>query len=402
MTTDPRHPEAGFAIEIALALLIVLGLIGGAALLMSNADERVAGMYQRSAEIDAAAGAGLERAVVHFQSDGASSGWPVTGSINGYSYAVTIRRDSFDYDADGTAGPVWHDRTAGYNESATGEPVYVLESTATKGAYRAVQRMSVAERRVTLDVPSSLTSNSTINLNGNVMVTGLNHDANGTAVDATATSYTGTCAENKAAVILTDSLETVATSSSNVRGNPAFADSTPAYTVHDTSVRYDSPEDVLGLDPGELDGLRQDASTYVAPDSIAGIVYVDGDYGSGAAGGNELNGTGVLIVHNPLFDPREHDPTDPMYDPVKAADPAYGPANLGNINGGTFHGAIIADKIDKINGNITILGGVVSLSEVDVTLVGAGTAYIGYSCDSLTRARNASSLPPDRLEWMAQ
>ena len=70
----------------------------------------------------------------------------------------------------------------------------------------------------------------------------------------------------------------------------------------------------------------------------------------------------------------EHDPAHPLYNASRASDPAYAPANLGNINGGTFHGIIIADKIDKIDGNLTVLGAVISLSNVDATKVGAGTA----------------------------
>ena len=123
--------------------------------------------------------------------------------------------------------------------------------------------------------------------------------------------------------------------------------------------------------------------------------------GAGEAGGNVVNGTGILIVHNPLYNPREHDPADPLYDAAKVSDPRYAPANLGNINGGTFHGLIIADKIDKINGTIDVIGSVVSLSEIDVTIVGAGTARVLYSCSALTQAANSSPLPPARLAWSA-
>ena len=123
--------------------------------------------------------------------------------------------------------------------------------------------------------------------------------------------------------------------------------------------------------------------------------------GAGAAGGSELNGTGILIVHNPLYNPLEHDPASAYYDAAKASDPRYAPANLGNINGGSFHGLVIADKIDRINGNIDITGAVISLSEIDVTLVGNGTAEVKYSCTALQQAGNASSVPPARLSWSA-
>jgi hypothetical protein len=68
--------------------------------------------------------------------------------------------------------------------------------------------------------------------------------------------------------------------------------------------------------------------------------------------------TGILIVHN-----------------------STNTANLGNWNGGTFKGVVIADAINKINGNVTIIGAIYgwgssSTVEVDIT---AGTPQIKYS-----------------------
>ena len=110
-----------------------------------------------------------------------------------------------------------------------------------------------------------------------------------------------------------------------LNGHSDYASNTPAYTNKDEGIVYVTPEDVLGLDPGDLDAVMQDADSYVVPDSISGLVYIDGDYGStGIEGTNTVNGTGILIVHNPLYNPREHDPSDPMYDPVKAASDEVG------------------------------------------------------------------------------
>jgi hypothetical protein len=84
-----------------------------------------------------------------------------------------------------------------------------------------------------------------------------------------------------------------------------------------------------------------------------GIVYVDGNYTQPP----DLS-SGILIVHN-----------------------ATNTANLGNWNGGTFTGVVIADSINKINGNVTIIGAIYgwgssSTVEVDIT---AGTPQIKYS-----------------------
>jgi hypothetical protein len=89
------------------------------------------------------------------------------------------------------------------------------------------------------------------------------------------------------------------------------------------------------------------------PPFINEIVYVNGDYTQPPSGS-----TGILIVHN-----------------------ATSTANLGNWNGGTFKGLVIADGINKIAGNVTIIGGVFALGssaavEVNIT---AGTPEILYS-----------------------
>jgi hypothetical protein len=183
-------------------------------------------------------------------------------------------------------------------------------------------------------------------------------------------------------------------------GNETFAPDD--YVEKDSTIVYITPEQILGLDEGDLGRIIQDSDSYQLPDSIVGLVYVDGDYGSKAIDGtNYVNGTGMLVVHNPLYDPREHDPDHPMYNPSRASDPAYAPANLGNINGGTFHGIIIADKIDKIDGNLTVLGAIIALSNVDATKVGAGTANILYSCQAI-QAAGSSLLPAIRISWKAE
>jgi len=394
--TARRQDQQGFAIIAVLVVMVVLGFIGSAALTLTAGDQKVTRLFSDANQADAAAAAGLEHGVAQFQADGA---FPVDATINGYNYRVNQSVDLFDYNGDTVADTVYLASDGTLNEDGNGEIVYVIESEATKGAYKAKQRVRVSKRTMSVQAPAALTSNASADLSGNITIDGRNHTANGT-LDSN-NGNTGACNENKPAVTLTDSMKYINDQGSvDLNGHSDYASGEPEYTNKDESVVYVSPEDVLGLEPGDLDAIIQDAATYVAPDTISGIVYVNGDYGSGAAGGNNVTGSGILIVHNPLFNPREHDPADPLYDSAKASNlDVYGPANLGNINGGTFHGLIIADKIERINGNIDILGAVVSLSEVDITLVGTGTATIKYSCSSLNQAGNSSPLPPTRLSW---
>lgn len=396
----------GFAVIAVLIALIALGLIGGAALSLSTGDARVTQLFSRAGEVDAAATAGIEHGAAQFEGVGVA-GFPINSSVNGYTYVVNIWADTFDYNVDGTRDTVYLAADGTFNEDGNGRPVYVLESMATRGSYRAIQRMRVARLVLTPAVPhGALSSNSSIELTGNIIIDGRNHTIAGALIDSTDTSYNKVCDENKPAVMLTDMADTTdvknakKNSGPTRRGNETFAPT--QYVEKDSTIVYVTPEQILGLDSADLERIIQNSGSYQVPDSIVGLVYVDGDYGSKAIDGtNHVNGTGMLVVHNPLYDPREHDPAHPLYNASRAADPAYAPANLGNINGGTFHGIIIADKIDKIDGNLTVLGAIISLSNVDATKVGAGTADIKYSCAAI-QAAGSSLLPAIRLSWKAE
>lgn len=394
--------DRGFALIAVIVVMVVLGLIGAAALTLTAGDQKVTRLFADANQADGAATAGLEHAMAVLQANGA---FPFTASINGYTYTVEKDPDIYDIDGDTVADTVRLASDGTLNDSGNGNPVWILTSTASKGSFKAVQRMRVSQRIVNIEAPGALTANFNVNLQGNITIDGRNNTINGTVIDASSTANASACTDNKPAVMLTDSISQVPAppTATDLYCNSIYSSSIPTPCVsRNVGIAYVTPEDVLGLQPGDLDALIQDADTYVPPsDSLSGIVYVDGDYGSGAAGGNNVAGSGILIVHNPLYDPRQHDPTDPMFDAVIAADARYAPANLGNINGGTFRGVIIADKIDKINGNIDIIGGVVSLTEVDATIVGAGTATIKYSCAALQLAESSSALPPKRLSWSA-
>lgn len=397
----------GFAVPMVLIVLVCLGLIGAAATMMTATDTKVSGLYTYSSRAGAAASAGLEHATGHFVTHGATSDWPVTGVTGGYSYTVTIARDVHDFGSG--AQNVSHDKTIGYNGGGVGDPVWVLTSTATRGAIRAVQRMRLTSRSLEVEANSALQSNSGVELNGNITLSGIDTNPDGTAVDPTNTSTAGACSENKPAIVMTDSDESVdAGGSSNMGGNSTYAGSTPPYVHYDDSVIWHTPEEVLGLDAGALDSYKQSGVQYGEnrPDSLSGIVYVTDDFGSTGAcatdgGCGNIQGTGILVVHNPLYNPREHDPEDPLYDAAKANDPDYGPANMGNINGGAFKGIIIADKINKINGSVKVFGAIMSLTEVEIDMIGAGTAEIYYSCTAIQMVESAI-VDPIRLSWVSE
>ncbi len=401
-----RSGAAGFALPMVLVVLVALGIIGGAAAVMTATDQKVAGLYNFSNRAGAAAMAGLEHASGHFLTSGPTSGWPVTGGVNGYGYSVVIARDQHDFGS-GTVD-VSYDETTGYNGSGVGEPVWLLTSSASRGNVKAVQVMRITQRTLNIEADAALQSNSGVRLQGNVTVSGVNSTIAGVAVDSTSTAHAGTCQENKPAIKMTDENDTVQLQGTpNLYGNLTYEENSPTYVEYDDGVVWHTPEDALGLEEGALDSYKQSGSQYGAnrPDTLSGITYITDDFGStgtcATTGGcGNIQGTGVLIVHNPLYHPREHDPDDPLYNAAKANNPAYAPANVGNINGGVFKGIIVADKVDKINGNVEIYGAVLSLTEIDVDIVGSGTAIIKYSCDAIQLVESALTQPV-RLTWMA-
>ena len=102
-----------------------------------------------------------------------------------------------------------------------------------------------------------------------------------------------------------------------------------------------------------LEGFKIDPVAHpeqLPTSAFHGILYVDGNYANPPDGS-----TGILIVHH--RDASNHDV-----------------ATLGNFNGGTFKGLIIADKINKINGNAQVIG----------AIFGFGNAADGVTLDDVT------------------
>jgi hypothetical protein len=121
--------------------------------------------------------------------------------------------------------------------------------------------------------------------------------------------------------------------------------------------------------------------------------------------GSVTDSYGIVIVHNPKYDPHVYDVSvqsgDPgsgynvghvdyedrldvnsvNYDAAFVAETA--PRTLDLNSNATFKGVVIADVVDKVNGTADIIGALVSLSEVKIGTLGNGSARIIYSCDAV-------------------
>ena len=395
----PVCPRAGFVLPAVLVILLALGLVGGAAALLTSTEVRVAGLTGIGHRAEDAAASGLEHAVAHFGASGPTTGWPVEGEVNGFDYVVSIAADSFDFGSG--RGAVHWSADVGLNGVGDGQPVWVLTSLAERGSWRAAEVLRVTASGLEIHIDSAITAGGTFGLTGNATVSGVNVDENGHPVDPTNPSTSGACQENKAAFLVEDGDSVEAKGSSDLDGNPSYAGNDPPYVVADPSPTPATPEEVLGLPAGTLDDYRRTPVEFAADpvDPLEGIVYITGDFGIGAGSDPGLDGTGILIVHNPLFDPREHDPHNPLYDAARAVDPRYAPARLGNKTGGTFRGLIVADWIDKFTGQAKIYGSVQTLSRTHESSL-AGKAMIQYSCAAVRLASHTITRPR-RLSWVS-
>lgn len=204
--------------------------------------------------------------------------------------------------------------------------------------------VAAIQPEVNLSFPSgvkgAITARSNVDLLGTITIDGRDHDTNGVVIGNGAFGVS-TCATLSVG------------GSSSVGGNgivPPKKGADPATYQENVPVTsdFDSPEAFLGLPAGALDKYK--TTTLTTP--IKGIVYLTGNY----YGPIDFNDSyGILIIHN-----------------------AYSNAQS-KINGGTFKGLIITDQMDKINGNATVLGSVVTLATGTASTFGNGGANINYS-----------------------
>jgi hypothetical protein len=199
----------------------------------------------------------------------------------------------------------------------------------------------------------AITSRYTVCLNGNITVDGNDYDTNnvriGNGIYGVYTCMTLSISQNgKAAAVGGNGIAPV-----NRGSLTGITRSTIVAENQTITSRFDSPEAFLGLAPGSLDEYK--TSNLTTP--FHGIVYVTGDCNSA-----HLDGcSGILIVHN-----------------------VNKTAKLSMNANGTFKGLIICDVMDKINGTITVLGGVVALSDYSDSMFGNGNAKIHYSSQVLS------------------
>jgi len=374
--------ERGVALVIALLILVTLTVLAIGGMFAASTDTHLSGNQKGTAQALYAAEGGITDMIDKLNTDAVytppapySTAWaPVdlTATLNGFSYSVRVRHkvDEEDCDGDSDTGEIVKYDKACYPASpipagsASAYPVEVVTSTATLGKYQNATLVEVTKQKFTVQNTGALTAQSDVDLNGNIYIDGNTHDVNG----------------NPSVTACGGALPSVSTTTGNdvtLTGSPT-ATPAPVNTQAD-GAQPDTPCEALGL-PSDCETSVL-ASYVVAAADVdpmnKSIRWVQGDYPDDC-----LDGTGLLIVHTPGFDPKKCNAADAAYDAAWCA--AHPPANLGNVTGNcTFKGLIVADKIDKLAGTGTIIGAVISFTEIQADKVGAGTLTLKYSCAAL-------------------
>jgi hypothetical protein len=434
MASVVRGRERGIALPLALLLLVCLGLIATAAVFLSNTDQRISSSYTKSNNAVAAAEAAAEHGVTELTVRARAGQDPdsvqiLADTLGRFTYTVSAysKRESdagvggLDLNGDGDANDiVTYAQTFGYaNANATGAagdlgyPVKLLVAQATDGVSNAEVRVEVARNRLNanLDSPFQLNSAANATLTGSFGVDGRLYDRNGNLVASGSLNppYGNTTASKAAAK--NDCNYWKAGVKIPVEGSLSLAGSIDAYghTSFDhgavTDQNYDdedslstfkfTPEELLGVDANALDQYKKSASAVPDFKNLTGINYIT----SGSVP-SQIGGSGILIIHNPNFDPRKYDCIHfagciPGY----STDSANQPMTL-RINGnGSFTGIIITDNLVKLNGNFSLLGALASLETNTSSIPANGSGYVRWSCQAVNDAVTQASGYDTRLFW---
>ncbi len=253
--------------------------------------------------------------------------------------------DAADADADPATGLVLFDRSFGY-EGAPGEtggfPVFQVAVTVEDGQSAGAAVAEVTPVSCLPEIAAAWTSSGALDLAGAVLVSG----AAGEGEDAA--SVPAILARGP---VLVDGVVVVEGGAGAIVTDPALAQ--PAGPLE--LLRAGSTLPSLAALP-EPPGAGR----------LAGVAWSRGDW-TGA-----VEGSGILVVHNPDFDPVRHEASrllleeglvteewDPAYSHL---DPSRRPAELRTAPGGEFRGLVVADVVSPPGAAASVTGALVTLS----------------------------------------
>ena len=305
-----------------------------------------------------------------FTSSGAMHG--VGGSLinanltNGGSYTVNVSPvvgyvgTCWQYvKPDGTLFP---GSSCGPPVVVTTNPVFKVTSTGAARTARKVLSTMVRRMNVNPNPDAPLTANSDVEVTpATAVIDGRNYDCDGTTLTgdnnkpAVAAAPKPPPNETEPDIQLNNDENMLCEGATGLACGTIRTPFPP--TIGRLLMGSSAPQGEVNAFDAYLASIKKTPGVDTYPENVGapfhGILYVDGNYTQPPTGS-----TGILIVHN-----------------------STNTANLGNWNGGTFKGVVVADGINKINGNVSIVGAVFGWGsgatvEVDLT---AGTPSLRWS-----------------------
>jgi hypothetical protein len=405
-------PSGGFVLVLVLLLLAIGTAVAMVALYSATTEVNIEGNRAGGLEAYYAADAGLAQAVVTLRGDPPppgtrSSGWryPPEGFVtrdlpNGarVRWSARFKRDTDDLDRDRDRDEIVlfnrAFRYAGSNflREGEGHPVIEIHSV---GRFPAQSDGGggepQAERELTLELGRNrllVAAHGAITARGPVAVLGGTVDGRNHAESG---EPGGGCGGDLPGVFLESGAQVRVATGAALAGSPPWIENPVNGSVR-ARVVPDTPWDALGVAPGSLPTPLVPGSRIEQP--AAGETLVVG----GSWRLSPAVVSGVVIVHNPLFDARRweysNDPAADHRHPSYEArmdrssplyEERYAPARF-SASTGVFRGVIVADVVDAIAGDAAIVGGVISLSASEQTVIGPGRPRVVASCDAVERA----------------
>ncbi len=367
-----KRDQRGSALVAAVGVLSVMTLLATMSLLAGGADLVIATRQARERSVFYAAESALESTKAEFASGGGPipgatfhAPWPAPGiAVRRWqdgewacSRRVCLVPDLDDADGDPVTTVVLFNRSFGYGGSPLlrgGYPVVQLLVSAQGGGSRQSIVAELAPVTCSPLVSAAWMAAGPLDLSGDIRV-------EGTTLPALA---------GGSPVRLSDGAVVDGESVSGPSPPPAevLAILNPGATL---SHLDEIPEPFPGVPP-------------------AGLLWARGDYSG------PLDGNGILIVHNPAFDPVKHEASRMAlehgvygveYDPAYShLDPARQPARLDIPTGGVFSGVIIADALGSATARFTLTGALITLTRSPQVLGTTSSLRIVGSREAIERS----------------
>ncbi len=221
-------------------------------------------------------------------------------------------------------------------------------------------------------VKAAVTSRPDVDLSGTISVNGKDHDSSGVLTGDPGVYGVSTCG----VLSIGSGSAEVSGKGSGPYGKKASAAEIAKVAEQSVAVSTSlgSPEAFLGVPAGSLDKYKITESALTLP--FHGIRYIESTAGPLHIGGS----SGILIVHSPMKNATT------------------------KLNAtGNFKGIIIVDEMDKMNGNLTVIGAVVCLADfAGAKKFGNGSAdvkYSSYVLNNLGKFIHDSDKSVKELSW---